>query len=240
MNRLQLLLLVVLGAAFGAGGMWLAERAVPGELSGADRSRVEQIVRDYVLANPEIIPQAMQRLQEREGEKAIAADRSRIETPYKGAVMGNPDGDVTLVEFFDYNCGYCRASLPIIEQLIERDPKVRVVFRELPILAEESRDAARASLAAAAQGRFVPFHNALYAAGPVTADSIAAAARTAGVDLGKIPDDADTEIAGNIGLATKLGISGTPAWVVGDRVLSGALPLDRLQDAVAAARARGK
>ena len=240
MNRLQLLLLVVLGADFGAGGMWLAERAVPGELSGADRSRVEQIVRDYVLANPEIIPQAMQRLQEREGEKAIAADRSRIETPYKGAVMGNPDGDVTLVEFFDYNCGYCRASLPIIEQLIERDPKVRVVFRELPILAEESRDAARASLAAAAQGRFVPFHNALYAAGPVTADSIAAAARTAGVDLGKIPDDADTEIAGNIGLATKLGISGTPAWVVGDRVLSGALPLDRLQDAVAAARARGK
>jgi protein-disulfide isomerase len=176
MNRLQLLLLVVLGAAFGAGGMWLAERAVPGELSGADRSRVEQIVRDYVLANPEIIPQAMQRLQEREGEKAIAADRSRIETPYKGAVMGNPDGDVTLVEFFDYNCGYCRASLPIIEQLIERDPKVRVVFRELPILAEESRDAARASLAAAAQGRFVPFHNALYAAGPVTADSIASAA----------------------------------------------------------------
>ncbi len=240
MNRLQLLLLVVLGAAFGAGGMWLAERAVPGELSGADRSRVEQIVRDYVLANPEIIPQAMQRLQEREGEKAIAADRSRIETPYKGAVMGNPDGNVTLVEFFDYNCGYCRASLPIIEQLIERDPKVRVVFRELPILAEESRDAARASLAAAAQGRFVPFHNALYAAGPVTADSIAAAARTAGVDLSKIPDDADTEIAGNIGLATKLGISGTPAWVVGDRVLSGALPLDRLQDAVAAARARGK
>jgi protein-disulfide isomerase len=240
MNRLQLLLLVVLGAAFGAGGMWLAERAVPGELSGADRSRVEQIVRDYVLANPEIIPQAMQRLQEREGEKAIAADRSRIETPYKGAVMGNPDDDVTLVEFFDYNCGYCRASLPIIEQLIERDPKLRVVFRELPILAEESRDAARASLAAAAQGRFVPFHNALYAAGPVTADSIASAARTAGVDLSKIPDDADTEIAGNIGLATKLGISGTPAWVVGDRVLSGALPLDRLQDAVAAARARGK
>lgn len=238
MNRLQLLLLVVLGAAFGAGGMWLAERAAPGELSGADKSRVEQVVRDYVLANPEIIPQAMQRLQERESGKAIAADRSRIETPYKGAVMGNPNGDVTLVEFFDYNCGYCRASLPIIEQLIQRDPKVRVVFRELPILAEESRDAARASLAAAAQGRFVPFHNALYEAGPVSADTIAAAARTAGVDLSKVPDDADTELAGNIGLATKLGITGTPAWVVGDRVLSGALPLDRLQEAVAAARAR--
>lgn len=240
MTRLHLLLLVLLGAAFGAGGMWLAERAAPGDLSGADKTRVEQVVRDYVLANPELIPQAMQRLQEREGGRAIAADRSRIETPYQGAVMGNPAGDVTLVQFFDYNCGYCRASLPVIEQMVKADPKLRVVFRELPILAEESRDAARASLAAAAQNRFAPFHNALYAGGPVSAQTIAGAARDAGVDLSKIPDDADTEIAGNIGIATKLGISGTPAWVVGDRVLSGALPFDRLQEAVAAARANAK
>ncbi len=239
MSRLQLLLLVLLGAVFGAGGMWLAERAAPGDLSGADQARIERVVRDYVLANPELIPQAMQRLQERESGQAIAADRSRIETPYAGAVMGNPNGDVTLVEFFDYNCGYCRASLPVIEQLVKADPKLRVVFRELPILAEESRDAARASLAAAAQGKFLPFHNALYAAGPVSAQSIAAAARTAGVDLTRIPEDADTEIAGNIGLANKLGISGTPAWVIGNRVLSGALPLDRLQEAVAAARGKG-
>jgi protein-disulfide isomerase len=240
MTRFHLLLLVLLGAVFGAGGMWLAERAAPGELSGADQTRIERVVRDYVLANPELIPQAMQRLQERESGRAIAADRSRIETPYKGAVMGNPNGDVTLVEFFDYNCGYCRASLPVIEQLVKADPKVRVVFRELPILAEESRDAARASLGAADQGKFVAFHEALYAAGPVSAETIAAAAKRTGVDLSKIPEDADTEIAGNIGIATKLGISGTPAWVVGDRVLSGALPYDRLQEAVAAARAKAK
>lgn len=240
MTRFHLLLLVLLGAVFGAGGMWLAERAAPGELSGADQTRIERVVRDYVLANPELIPQAMQRLQERESGRAIAADRSRIETPYKGAVMGNLNGDVTLVEFFDYNCGYCRASLPVIEQLVKADPKLRVVFRELPILAEESRDAARASLAAANQGKFVAFHEALYAAGPVSAETIAATAKRTGVDLSKIPEDADTEIAANIGIATKLGISGTPAWVVGDRVLSGALPYDRLQEAVAAARAKAK
>ncbi|ONF96731.1 DsbA family protein [Sphingomonas jeddahensis] len=240
MTRFHLLLLVLLGAVFGAGGMWLAERAATGELSGADQTRIEQVVRDYVLANPELIPQAMQRLQERESGRAIAADRSRIEAPYKGAVMGNPNGDVTLVEFFDYNCGYCRASLPVIEQLVKADPKLRVVFRELPILAEESRDAARASLAAADQGKFAAFHDALYAAGPVSAETIAATAKHTGVDLSKVPEDADTEIAGNIGIATKLGISGTPAWVVGDRVLSGALPYDRLQEAIAAARAKTK
>lgn len=237
MNRLTLIVVVLIGAAFGAAGMWLAERAAPGDLGSADKTRIERVVHDYLLANPQIIPEAMQRLQERESGRAVAANRARVETPYRQAIMGNPQGDVTLVQFFDYNCGYCRASLPTIEQLVKRDPKLRVVFRELPILAEESRDAARASLAAAAQGRFAAFHEALYAAGPVSTQSIAATARATGVDLSKVPDDADTEIAGNLELAAKLGISGTPAWVVGDKVLSGALPLDRLQDAIAETRA---
>lgn len=237
MNRLTLVLVVLLGAAFGAGGMWLAERAAPGKLGAADQAEVERVVHDYVLANPELIPQAMQKLQERESGRAVAANRARVETPYAGAVMGNPNGDVTLVEFFDYNCGYCRASLPTIDRLVKSDPKLRVVFRELPILAEESRDAARASLAAAKQGRFAAFHEALYAGGQVSAQSIAAAARQSGVDLSKIPDDADTEVASNLQLAAKLGISGTPAWVVGDKLLSGALPFDRMQEAIAEVRA---
>lgn len=238
MSRVTLLLLVLLGAVFGAGGMWLAERAAPGARSGADKTRIERIVHDYVLANPELIPQAIQKLQERDSAKAIGGDRARIETPYRRAFVGNPQGDVTLVEFFDYNCGYCRASLPVIEQLVASDPKLRVVFRELPILSDESRDAARGSLAAAAQGRYKPFHDALYAAGPVSAATIAAAARATGVDLTKIPDDADTEIAGNLKLAGKIGVTGTPTWVVGDRVMSGAQPFDRLQEAIAAARAK--
>ncbi len=238
MSRLTLLLLVLLGAVFGAGGMWLAERAAPGELSGADTVRIQRIVRDYVLANPELIPEAMQKLQERESAKAIGGDRGKIETPYEGAFVGNPQGDVTLVEFFDYNCGYCRASLPVIEQLVKSDPKLRIVFRELPILSEESRDAARASLAAAKQGKYKPFHDALYAAGPVSAATIAATAKATGVDLSKIPDDADTEITSNLKLAGKLGVTGTPTWVIGDQIISGAQPFDRLQESIAKARAK--
>lgn len=238
MNRVTLMVVVLISVVFGAGGMWLADRVAPGELRTADRTRIEQVVREYVLANPDLIPQAMQKLQEREHSRAIAADRSRIETPFAGAEMGNPRGDVTLVQFFDYNCGYCRASLPVIDKLIKTDPNLRVVFRELPILAESSRDAARVSLAAAVQGKYRAFHDAVYAGGPITDATIAAAARTAGIDPSRVPDDADTELAGNLALAQKLGITGTPAWVVGDRVLSGALPYDRLQEAIAAARAR--
>lgn len=196
-------------------------------------------VRDYLLAHPEVIPEAMGKLQEREAGRSVAANRAAIVTPFAGAWAGNPQGDVTLVEYYDYNCGYCRASLPVIRQLIAADPKLRVVFRELPVLAPSSRDAARMSLLAAAQGKFGHFHDALYAGGRVTDASIAAAAQTAGVDttrLAALSPRLDAEIARNMDVAARLGITGTPSWVVGDRVLSGALPQEELQRAIAAAR----
>lgn len=238
MSKLLLAGLVVLAALFGAAGMWIAERVLPGDLGGADRTRIERVVRDYVLANPELLPEAMQKLQDRETGKLISASRSAIETPVGDAWAGNPKGDVTVVEYYDYNCGYCRAILPTIDRLIAVDPKLRIVYRELPILTESSRDAARASIQAAEQGRFARFHQALYAAGPVTTQTIAAAARAAQVALSKPSARADEEIAQNLATASRLGMTGTPSWVIGDRVLSGALPLDQLKDAVAAARAR--
>jgi protein-disulfide isomerase len=236
-SRVVLLGMVVLGALFGAGGMLLAERIAPGDLAGADKIRIERVVRDYVLANPELIPQAMQRLQDRENGRAIAASRGAIETPYGNAFIGNPQGDVTLVEFYDYNCGFCRAALPTLDQLVAKDKNLKIVFRELPILAPSSRDAARASLAAAAQGRFKPFHDALYALGPVSTQTIAQAAQRAGVNLAKVPDDAADEIDRNMRTAAKLGVTGTPSWVIGDKVISGMVPYDVLKQAVAAARA---
>ncbi len=227
--------LVAIGLLFGAGGMWLADRAAP--VGGADEARIGRVVREYVLAHPELIPEAIEKLQQRDAARAVAAHRGRIEAPYGSAWIGNPRGDVTLVEFYDYNCGFCRASLPVIEQLVAADPNLRVVFKELPVLADTSRTAARASLTAASQGKFKAFHDALYAAGPVSDATIAQAARTAAVDLTKVPADADAAIRDNLEIAAKLGITGTPAWVVGDQLLSGALPLDRLQDAIAKARA---
>jgi protein-disulfide isomerase len=121
--------------------------------------------------------------------------------------------------------------------LIKRDPKLRVVYRDLPILSDESRLAARASLAAAQQGKFLGFHDALYAGGPVSNASIAAAAAKAGVALAGIDTaSVDAEIARNMQTAAKLGMNGTPSWVVGNRVLSGALPIEEIEKAIAAAR----
>ena len=109
---MHLLGVAALGALIGAGAVWSADRLVaPG---GADRLRIERVVHDYMLSHPEIIPQAMQALQARESGKAVAANRDAITTPFASAWAGNPKGDVTLVEYYDYNCGYCRASLPMI------------------------------------------------------------------------------------------------------------------------------
>lgn len=238
MSRLLLVALVLIGVVFGAGGTWLAERVAPGDLSGADQARLGRAVREYVLANPEIVREAMQRLRDRETARLLTGVRGEVETPVGNAWAGNPKGDVTVVEYFDYNCGYCRAILPTIDRLIADDPNVRVVYRELPVLAESSRAAAQASLKAAAQGKFARFHQALYAAGPVSDATIAAAAKAAGVDLSRAAPDADAELSRNLSIASRLGMGGTPSWVVGDRVLSGALPLDQLKEAVAAARAR--
>ena len=228
--------LALLGTVAGAGGMWLADRVAPGDMSGADRARIERVVREYVLAHPEILPEAMDRLQQRETAKAVTASRGTIEEPYESAWIGNPDADVTLVEFYDYNCGYCRAALPTIEKLVAQDRNLRVVFRELPVLAPSSRIAARAALAAAKQGKFKAFHDALYAAGPVSDATIRTAAQATGVDLSAVPSDADEAIANNLRIAERLGINGTPSWVVGDQVLTGALPIERLKEAIAAAR----
>ena len=239
MNRATLLGMVALGAAFGAGGMFLADRLAPGDLGSADKARVERVVRDYVLANPDLIPQAMQKLQERDTARAVAASRGAIQEPYAGAWIGNPKGDVTLVEYYDYNCGFCRATLPVLQKLVDQDRNLRIVFKELPVLSAESRVAARAALAAAKQNRFKPFHDALYAAGPVSDATIAAAGRASGVNVAAIPNDADATIRDNLETAAKLGITGTPSWVVGDQVLTGALPIDQLQSAIARARATG-
>ena len=199
-------------------------------------------IRDYLLAHPEVIPEAMARLQQREATKQVDANRSALETPFAGAWAGARDGDVVLVQFYDYACGYCRASLPDIRRLLAEDRKLKIVFRELPILSEESIDAARVSLAAAKQGKFAAFHDAMYASGRPAGDTIVAASAKAGLDPAATTNEAaspevERALQTNLGLARSLGFNGTPAWVVGDQTLSGAVGYEALKKAIADARA---
>ena len=239
-SAVSLAVLALVAALVGAGSFWLFQRVAPSSFGSADQARVERVVRDYVLAHPEIIPEAMQRLREREAGKVINANATAILKPFGSAWAGNPNGDVTVVEYFDYNCGYCRASLPNVAQLIASDPKVKVVYRELPILAETSAAAAKLSLAAADQGKFTAFHDALYAAGQVTPESMAAAAHKTGVDLQRATafgPRAEAEIATNLQVMRQLGMTGTPSFVIGNQVVSSVLSFEELQKAVADARA---
>jgi protein-disulfide isomerase len=216
---------------------------VGGRMSSApDRGTTERIVRDYLLAHPEILPMAMDRLQAQDSARAIAAARGQLEAPFASAWAGNPAGDVTLVMFSDYSCGYCKASVPAVERLLHEDPALKVVWREIPVLGPQSELAARAGLAAAKQGRYLVFHRALFQGGHPDMPAIAAAARKSGIDRARLDRDLQDgdiarEIDANLTLANRLGINGTPAFVIGNRVLAGAVGYDALKKAIAETRA---
>lgn len=225
-----------------AAGTALAVQA-PTSVAATDKAAIEKIVHDYILDHPEIIPQAIQKLQANRMSTTISDNRAALETPYAGAWEGAANADVTVVEFFDYACGYCRASLPDLAKLVAADAKVKVVYRELPILSEESSDAAKVSLLAAERGQYMAYHKAMYGAGRVTRDSIIAAAGKAGIskadaEAAIASSKYDAEIQSNIALAQKLQASGTPTFVIGGQVLNGAVGYDALQSGVAAARGK--
>jgi protein-disulfide isomerase len=234
-------------AAFlvGAAGTALATGAIGSpQVGDAERAKIEAVVHDYILAHPEIIPQAMEKLQQRETSKVVDTNRKRIETPFASAWAGNERGDATLTIFYDYACGYCRASLPDVERLLKDDKQLKVVFRELPILSDDSDLAARASLAAAAQGKFKAFHDALYAAGKPTPQNIERVQKQVGIDATaaakvQASPEAQREIEGNVQIARDLRFSGTPSWVIGDQILNGAVGYDALKAAIAEARKKG-
>lgn len=232
----------LVGALAGGTAVALAAMQGAGGMAGQDRTAIEAIVHDYILEHPEIIPEAIDRLQRKDLAKVIDANRKALETPFAGGWAGARDGDVTLVEFFDYSCGYCRQSVADVDRLIKEDPKLKVVFRELPILGDDSDAAARVSLSAARQGSFYPFHLKLYQAGRPTAAAVARVQKEVGLDPARVAADGQAadvraEINGNLELARTLQLTGTPAFVVGDQLLAGAVGYEALKKAVAEARA---
>jgi protein-disulfide isomerase len=213
-------------------------------MSPAQRKAMEALVRAYILENPEIITDAVAILQQRDVAKRLAAAGDQIAKPFPGAEAGNPKGDVTIVEFTDYNCGFCRASVPDVQRLLKSDSNIRLVYRELPILSQSSRDAALWALAAARQGKHKAFHDALFAGGRADEANIAAAARKAGLDMAAArtfaaSPQANQEIERNLALMQQIGFNGTPTFIIGDQILEGALGYDALKTAVEKARAKG-
>lgn len=225
----------------GANGTTLAAQLASAGIGSGERAAIEALVQATILEHPEILPQAMEKLEARETAARLAPLRGAVETPFPGAVLGNPAGKLTLVEFTDFACTYCRSSVADLEALVGANPDLRVVIRHLPIISPESGPAARMGLAAAAQGKYAAFHKAMFAGERPGQASIAAAAQAAGLDDAAAATflrapGAQQELERNLGFARQLGVSGTPAWAVGGTVLSGALGRERLQNAIDAAR----
>ena len=210
--------------------------------------QIEKIVREYLLREPEIIYQALEELQRRQAEAevarqqaAIAENRSELLKDPASPVGGNPDGDVTLVEFFDYRCAYCRRVVSSMRALLDEDRDLRVVFKELPVLGPDSERAARAALASRRQGGYVPFHFALMAAEDLSLQGIRAAAEAVGRDPPRLEADmaapeVNAAIQANYALANELGIEGTPAFVIGTQLIPGAVDKARLEQLIREAR----
>ena len=197
----------------------------------------DRLVRDALLADPQMLIDAGEALHDRQFATALTPIRASLETPFHSSWKGAAKPAVTLTYFFDYACGYCRQSNPDIEKLLAENKDLRVIYRELPILGPDSVAAARVSLAASRAGKFAAYHDALTAAGRPGPDTIAIAANAAGISPLPVDDPAqEAELKANMGFAGQLGATGTPLFIIGDRVINSAAGYAALKAAVEAAR----
>lgn len=205
-----------------------------------DKQTIENIVREYLLKNPSIIREAMQALQAQEEKERQERAANNLKSLKKdiysdpdSPTAGNPNGEVSIAVFFDYQCGYCKKSLPALKELLSKDPSVRIVYKELPILGPESQMAARAALAANRQGKYTAFHDSLIASGEINEVVIERIATQLGLNYSTLQKDMHDQkikesLERNYSLATSLEINGTPAYVVGGKIIPGAIDVESL------------
>ena len=196
-----------------------------------------KIVRAGLLADPQVLFDANDLLRDAQYAPVLTANRAAIETPFGSSWKGAARPEVTMVEFFDYACPYCKASNPAVDRLLQEDKGLRVVYRELPILGPDSATAARLSLEASRLGRFTQFHDTLWATGRPSPETNAQAATAAGIAAQPVTDPAiEAELSSNMKLAGQLGATGTPLFIIGSRVMQGAVGYDTLKAAISRAR----
>ena len=217
------------------------------------RSDIEAIVKNYLIGHPEVLEEAMNELSKRQAadeaakhEASVAKNAEEIFNSPRGVVLGNKDGDVTFVEFFDYNCGYCKRAMADMLDLLKNDPKLKVVLKEFPVLSEGSVEAAKVAVAVRMQDptgkKYLDFHQKLLGGrGPADKARALAAAKDAGLDVARIEKDlaspeVKSTIEENFKLAEDMGLNGTPSYVIGKQIVVGAVGLDGLKEKIGMAR----
>ncbi|MEJ0077209.1 MAG: DsbA family protein [Alphaproteobacteria bacterium] len=221
--------------------------------SEPQRGEIEKIIKDYLLAHPEVLQEAMAELEKKqqvaETEKARSAIKNHSDALFNSprqVVLGNPQGDVTFVEFFDYNCGYCKRALSDMTTLLNNDPKLKIVLKEFPVLGPGSVEAAQVAVAVRMQDKtgkkYLDFHQKLLGGrGQVDKAKALAAAKDAGLDMARIEKDLKSDevaktLEESMKLAEALGLNGTPSYVIGNDVVIGAVGLAGLTQKIQAAR----
>ena len=245
MNRLTALL--------AAASIALAIPASAQSFSEPQRGEIEKIIKEYLLKHPEVLQEAMAELEKRqavaEAEKARSAVKNHSEAIFNSprqVTLGNLQGDVTFVEFFDYNCGYCKRALDDMNALMAKDPKLKVVLKEFPVLGPGSTEAAKVAVAVRMQDKtgkkYLEFHQKLLTGrGQADRARALAVAKEVGLDVARIERDMSSDevkvtLEESLKLAEKLGLNGTPSYVIGTNVVIGAVGLDKLRESVNTAR----
>ncbi len=241
------LMALVLACAFLAGA---PPRSIAAEeITPAQRQAIEAIIHDYLMQNPDVLIEALRAAEDKANRDAdvkaaqVLRDRRRevFDDPAT-PVGGNPQGDVTIVEFFDYRCPYCKQVQPSLQTLLDQDRKLRFIYKEMPVLGAPSVVAAHAALAARLQGKYEAFHTTMMATkGQITNDVVYQVAASVGLDVDRLKRDMaapeiDQAVKANLALATALDIHGTPGFIIGDHIVPGAIDLDALKNLIAEVR----
>ena len=235
----------------------LAQTQTPSSgLTAEQRKAVVALIRETLLQNPELIQEAMVELERRNAvaqadaqRSAVTAEMARLIDPKTSAIVGNPQGDVTIVEFMDYNCGFCKRAVEDVRALAKDDPKLKVVIKDFPILGPDSVEASRVAVAAMTQltgAKYFDFHNKLMATkGRINGAKALEVAKEAGADVERLKKDMDSAqtravIEDTVALGDRLGLTGTPAFILGEEVVFGAVGVPALKQKIDSVRKCGK
>ena len=247
MSLLVRIVPLALGGALVAAAPTLGSAAP--DLAPAQREAIEGVIHDYLLRNPDVLLEALRAAEEKlnhdadiKAAKVLNDRESEVFEDHATPVAGNPRGDVTIVEFFDYRCPYCKQVLPSLQALLREDHNLRFLYKELPVLGPQSVTAAHAALAAQRQGKYEAFHNAMMATkGQITDDTVYKVAGSVGLDVDRLKQDMsapeiEQALKANLALAEALNIHGTPGFIIGKHIMPGAVDLDALRNMIADAR----